>query len=76
VSLLVHQFDRATAPCVLGGRTGVMLLAAARHILGDPGVERAIGALHDLDEPYLTGQPGPRLTVLFRHPAKIPGHRG
>jgi hypothetical protein len=72
-NLLVDQFDRVTASSVPGGRASIVLLAAAFHVLGDSGVERSIGAPHDVDEPFLTGRSGLRLAVLFRHPDKIPG---
>ena len=66
MNFLVDQFDGATAASVPGGRSSVVLLAAAFHVLGDAGVKRAIGAPHDVHEPSVDGLPRPRVAGLAR----------
>ena len=51
-NLLVNQNDPATAAGVSGGGPGIVLLAQAFHVLGDAGVERAVAAAQQVDEPF------------------------
>ena len=44
VGLPVDHCDRQTAAGISGGGPGIVLPAAAAHVLGDAGVERTIGA--------------------------------
>jgi hypothetical protein len=50
----MDQPDGTTAASVPGCGPGFVLLTAALHILGDPGVKRAIGTAKNVDEPGLT----------------------
>lgn len=75
MDFMADQFDRASTPSVLGGRPSIVLLATAFQILGDPSVKRAIGAPHDIHEPFVTGRTSLWLAGFFRHAAKLPGIR-
>jgi hypothetical protein len=74
MNFLVDQFDGATVTGVSGCGPGIVLLASAFHVLGDPGVKRAIGAPHDIHEPFVTGRSGLPFAVCSRHTDKIPGN--
>jgi hypothetical protein len=70
---MVKQLNGQAAASVPRCGPGVVLLAAAAHVLRNAGVERAIGAPEHIDEPAVARRFPPWPAVLSSHPDKILG---
>src|SRR5216684_518852 len=73
LDLLINHYDWQPTTSVPRCGPGVVLLAAAAHILRNAGVERAIGAPEHVDEPAVARRFLHRPAVLSSHPDKILG---